>query len=142
MLIMYSTDNVKVWYSLKHPAKSFDFSVVTCSYKPPSGTRDLYSAMIVATVTTESGIREIHSKHDVRSRDSLREDTSKTRIEALETLLADLEWRMDLCMHQYDTKLKRAPRVSLSPLTSFSLLTLSCRQIVNRGSKCCIRRRF
>lgn len=68
--------------------------------------------MIVATYTSETGIREIHSKHDVRSRDSLREDTSKTRIEALETLLVDLEWRMDLCMHQYDTKLKRAPRVS------------------------------
>lgn len=115
MLTRKLTDNVRVWYSLKHPAKTFEFAIVTCGHKPAAQgrTRDLYSAMIVATFIGENGVREIHSKHDVRSRDSLREDTATTRIEALEALLSDLEWRMDLCMHQYDTKLKRAPRVSL-----------------------------
>ena len=81
--------------------------------------------MIVATFINENGAPEIHSKHDVRSRDSYREDLAKTRIEALETLLADLEWRMDMCMHQYDTKLKRAPRVRSSSL-SHNLLQETC----------------
>ncbi|KAI9713008.1 MAG: hypothetical protein M1828_001482 [Chrysothrix sp. TS-e1954] len=104
-------DNMKTWYQLKHPSKHFDFSIVTASYAAAQG-RHLYSACIVATLTNESGVREIHSKHDVRKSDyAAREDTSKTRIEALETLLADLEWRMDLCMHQYETRLKRAPRM-------------------------------
>ena len=79
--------------------------------------------MVVATTLNENGLREIHSKHDVRNRDSYREDLAKTRIEALETLLADLEWRMDMCMHQYDTKLKRAPRVSSSTRESKCLIT-------------------
>ncbi|KAL9086019.1 MAG: hypothetical protein Q9159_004412 [Coniocarpon cinnabarinum] len=102
-----------VWYSLKHPSKKFDFNIITCSYQPPatSNIRSLYSAMVVATVINERGEREIHSKHDIRSsRDGYKEELAKTRIEALETLLADLEWRMDIVMHQYDTKLKRAPR--------------------------------
>ena len=61
--------------------------------------------MIIATIANDSGAKEIHSKHDVRSRDSVKEELSKTRIEALETLLADLEWRMDLCMHQVSHRL-------------------------------------
>ena len=104
-----------VWYSLKHPSKKFDFKIITCSYKS-SNVRDRYSAMVVATITNENGVKEIHSRHDVRSsRDNYKEELAKTRIEALETLLVDLEWRMDMCMHQYDTKLKRAPRADRMP---------------------------
>ena len=91
---------MRVWYSLKHPSKNFDFSCITCSYKPPTGARELYSAMVVATVT-ENGVKEIHSKHDVRYRDSYRQEVSKTRIEALESLLADLEWRLNECANTY-----------------------------------------
>ena len=125
---------MRVWYGLKHPSKTFDFSIVTCTYKPSTGDRDLFSAIIVAFVH-ENGVKSIHSKHDVLSRDSYRQDVSRTRIEAMETLLADLEWRMQECLNTYgwlillllsrvsdadyllDTKLKRAPRVSILPST-------------------------
>lgn len=130
-------DNMKTWYALKHPSKKFDFSIVTASYQPTQG-RNLYSACIVATTTSETGVQEIHSKHDVRRSDyASREDTSKTRIEALETLLADLEWRMDLCMHQYETRLKRAPRVSNTQLIAIILVfsRLSMLTIVSGGSQ-------
>ena len=103
-----------MWYNLKHPSKRFEFTIVTCSYKPPTGGKDNYSALLVATVL-ENGTKEIHSKHDVRSRDSYREEVAKTRMEALEMLLADLEWRMHMCVNTYDTRLKRAPRADRKP---------------------------
>lgn len=132
---------MRVWYGLKHPSKMFDFSIVTCTYKPSTGDRDLFSAIIVAFVN-ENGVKSIHSKHDVQSRDSYRQDVSRTRIEAMETLLADLEWRMQECLNTYgslnlrilpsmpnadyfpETKLKRAPRVSILPSAVLNALLL------------------
>ncbi|KAI9652483.1 MAG: hypothetical protein M1831_006752 [Alyxoria varia] len=120
-LRMQILDNIKLWYSLKHPSKTFDFSIVTCSYKPNPGFPVLYSAMVVATID-DNGVKEIHSKHDVRTRDSYREDQSKTRMDALETLLADLEWRVNQCSNTYDTKLKRAPRRTAADAASVQLI--------------------